>query len=161
MELLKAGSLSPILVLDLLLRGEAAIPGVDLIGQRVGSRGVVVGFDADTVYTIRVGATPSEVLLAALQDLAWLKEEESLVRAIFPQTARPLTGVIIAADRFPSGFSSLLQELSFPCRFFRWIALGDVACPSLVFEPYPPPISGSGTAVEKTTEEEERFFSSW
>ena len=161
MELLKAGSLSPIVVLDLLLRGEAVIPGVDLIGQRIGSRGVVVGFDADTVYTIRVGATPSEVLLTAVQDLAWLKEEESLVRAIFPQTARPLTGVIIAADLFPSGFSSLLQELSFPCRFFRWIALGDLACPSLVFEPYPPPISGSGTAVERTTEEEERFFSSW
>ncbi|HSF67153.1 MAG TPA: hypothetical protein VLA67_06950 [Nitrospiraceae bacterium] len=161
MELLKAGSLSPILVLDLLLRGEAAIPGVHLIGERVGSRGVVVGFDADTVYTIRVGATPSEVLLAALQDLAWLKEEESLVRAIFPQTARPLTGVILAADLFPSGFSSLLQVFSFPCRFFRWIALGDLACPALVFEPYPPPISGSGTAVERTTEEEERFFSSW
>jgi hypothetical protein len=161
MELLKAGSLSPIVVLDLLLRGEAAIPGVDLIGQRVGSRGVVVGFDADTVYTIRVGATPSEVLLTALQDLAWLKEEESLVRAIFPQTARPLTGVILAADLFPSGFSSLLQEFSFPCRFFRWIALGDLSCPSLVFEPYPPPISGSGAAVERTTEEEERFFSSW
>ena len=161
MELLKAGSLSPILVLDLLLRGEAAIPGVDLIGQRVGSRGVVVGFDADTVYTIRVGATPSEVLLAALQDLAWLKEEESLVRAIFPQTARPLAGVICAADLFPSGFSSLLHEFSFPCRFFRWIALGDLACPSLVFEPYPPSISGSGTALESITEEEERFFSSW
>jgi hypothetical protein len=161
MELLKAGSLSPIVVLDLLLRGEAAIPGVDVIGQRVGSRGVVVGFDADTVYTIRVGATPSEVLLAALQDLAWLKEEESLVRAIFPQTARPLTGVILAADLFPSGFSSLLQEFSFPCRFFRWIALGDLSCPSLVFEPYPPAISGSGAAVERTTEEEERFFSSW
>ena len=161
MELLKAGSLSPTLVLDLLLRGEAAIPGVDLIGQRVGSRGVVVGFDADTVYTIRVGATPSEVLLAALQDLAWLKEEESLVRAIFPQTARPLTGVILAADLFPSGFSPLLQELSFPCRFFRWIAFGSLSCPSLVFEPYPPPISGSGTAMEKITEEEERFFSSW
>ncbi|MGH7208546.1 MAG: hypothetical protein ACREIL_04080, partial [Nitrospiraceae bacterium] len=65
MEFLKAGSLSPSLVLDLLLRGKAAIPGVDIIGQRVGSRGVVIGFDADTVYAIRVGATPSEVLLAA------------------------------------------------------------------------------------------------
>ena len=161
MELLKAGSLSPVLVLDLLLRGKAAIPGVSIIGQRVGSRGVVIGFDADTVYAIRVAATPSEVLLAALHDLAWLKEEESLVRAIFPQAARPLAGVILAADLFPSGFASLLPVFSFPCRFFRSIALGDPSFPSLVFEPYPPPVPESGLALEGTREEEERFFSSW
>jgi len=148
-------------VLDLLLRGKAAIPGVDIIGQRVGSRGVVIGFDADTVYAIRVGATPSEVLLAALHDLAWLKEEESLVRAIFPQAARPFAGVILAADLFPPGFPSLLPLFSFPCRFFRSIALGDPSSPSLGFEPYPPPVPEGGTTLEGTTEEEERFFSSW
>lgn len=122
---------------------------------------MVIGFDADTVYAIRVGATPSEVLLTALHDLAWLKEEELLVRAIFPQAARPFAGVILAADLFPSGFSSLLPVFSFPCRFFRSIALGDPSFPSLVFEPYPPPVPGVGTALEGTTEEEERFFSSW
>ena len=161
MELLKAGSLSPALVQDLLLRGKAAIPGVDIIGQRVGSRGVVVGFDADTVYAIRVGATPSEVLLAALQDLAWLKQEESLVRAIFPQAARPFAGVILVANLFPAAYSFLLPVFTFPCRFFRSIALGDPSFPSLVFEPYPPPTPEGGTALERTTEEEERFFSSW
>jgi hypothetical protein len=148
-------------VLDLLLGGKAAIPGVDIIGQRVGSRGVVIGFDADTVYAIRVGATPSEVLLAALHDLAWLKEEELLVRAIFPQAARPFAGVILAADLFPPGFSSLLPMFSFPCCFFRSIALGDASFPSLVFEPYPPPVPEASTASEGTTEEEDRFFSSW
>ena len=148
-------------MLDLLLRGKAAIPGVNIIGQRVGSRGLVIGFDADTVYVIRVGATPSEVLLAALHDLAWLKEEESLVRAIFPHAARPFAGVIIAADLFPPGFSSLLPVFSVPCRFFRSIALGDPSFPSLVFEPYLPPVPEGRTASEATTEEEERFFSSW
>lgn len=148
-------------MLDLLLRGKAAIPGVAIIGQRVGSRGVVIGFDADTVYAIRVGAMPSEVLLAALHDLAWLKEEESLVRAIFPQAARPFAGVVISADLFPPGFSSLLPVFSVPCRFFRSIALGDPSFPSLVFEPYPPPVPEGRTASEATTEEEERFFSSW
>lgn len=161
MELLKAGTLNPSLVLDLLLRGKAAIPGVAIIGQRVGSRGVVIGFDTDTVYVIRVGTTPSEVLLAALHDLAWLKEEESLVRAIFPQAARPFAGVILAADLFPPGFSSLLPVFSFPCRVYRSIALGDPSLPSLVFEPYPPPVAEGRTALEGTTEEEERFFSSW
>ena len=148
-------------MLDLLLRGKAAIPGVDIIGQRVGSRGVVIGFDADTVYAIRVGARPSEVLLAALHDLAWWKEEESLVRATFPRAARPFAGVILAADLFPPGFSSLLPMFSFPCRFFRSIALGDPSFPTLVFESYPPPVADDGTALETTTEEEERFFSSW
>jgi len=161
LELIKAGSLSPLLVLDLLLRGKAAIPGVDIIGQRVGSRGVVIALDTNTAYTIRIGATPSEVLLAALQDLAWLKEEELLVRAIFPQVARPFAGVIIAADLFPPGFASLLPMFSFPCRFFRTIALGNQSFPSLVFEPYPPPVPENRTALEETTEEEERFFSSW
>jgi len=122
---------------------------------------VVIGFDADTVYAIRVGATPSEVLPAALHDLPWLTEEESLVRAIFPQAARPFAGVILAADVFPPGFSSLLPVFSFPCRFFRSIALGDPSFLSLVFEPYPPPVPEGGTALERTTEEEERFFSSW
>jgi len=150
-----------LLVLDLLLRGKAAIPGVDIIGQRVGSRGVVIGFDADTVYAIRVGATPSEVLLAALHDLAWLKEEELLVRAIFPQAARPFAGVILVADLIPPGLASLLPVFSFPCRFFRTIALGNPSFPSLVFEPYPRPVPDNRTALEGTTEEEERFFSSW
>ena len=122
---------------------------------------MVIGFDADTVYAIRVGATPSEVLPAALHDLAWLKEEESLVRAIFPQAARPFAGVILAADVFPPGFSSLLPMFSFPCRFFRSIAVGDPSFPTLVFEPYPPPVAEGGIALERTTEEEERFFSSW
>ena len=122
---------------------------------------MVIGFDADTVYAIRVGATPSEVLLAALHDLAWLKEEESLVRAIFPQAARPFAGVILAADLFPPGFPSPLPLFSFPCHFFRSIALGDPSFPSLVFEPYPLPLPEGGTALEATTEEEERFFSSW
>jgi hypothetical protein len=148
-------------VLDLLLRGRAAIPGVAIIGQRVGSRGVVIGFDADAVYAIRAGATPSEVLPAALHDLAWLKAEESLVRAIFPEAARPFAGVILTADLFPPVFSFLLPVFSFPCRFFRSIALGGPSCPTLVFEPYPPPVAEGGTALEGTTGEEERFFSSW
>jgi hypothetical protein len=148
-------------VLDLLLRGEAAIPGVDVVGERLGSRGVVIGFDADTVYAIRVGATPSEVLLTALLDLAWLKEEKSLVQAIVPQAARPFAGVILAAELFPPGFPSLLPVFTFPCRFFRSIAFGDPSFPYLLFEPYPPPVPEGGTALQGTTEEEERFFSSW
>jgi hypothetical protein len=150
-----------LLVLDLLLWGKAAIPGVDIIGQRLGSRGVVIGLDADTVYAIRVGGTPSEVLLAALHDLAWLKEEELLVRAIFPQAARPFSGIILVADLIPPVFASLLPVFSFPCRFFRTIALGNPSFPSLVFEPYPPSVLEKRTALEGTTEEEERFFSSW
>ena len=161
MELIKAGLLSPLFVLDLLLREKATIPGVEVIGQRVGSRGVVLGIDADTVYAIRVGTTPSEVLLAALQDLAWMKEEELLVRAIFPQAARPFAGVILAADLFPSGFSSLLPLFSFPCRFFRTMAFDNPSVPSIVFESYPSLAPESRTALEGTTEEEERFFSSW
>ena len=161
MELIKAGSLSPLFVLDLLLRGKTAIPGVEVINQRVGSRGMVIGIDADTVYAIRVGTTPSEVLLAALHDLAWLKEEELLVRAIFPQVVRPFAGVILAADLFPPGFASLLPLFSFPCRFFRTIALGDQSVPSLVYESYPPLAPEGRTAMEGITEEEERFFSSW
>lgn len=161
MELIKAGLLSPLFVLDLLLRGKAAIPGVEVIGQRVGSRGVVVGFDLDTVYTIRVGTTPSDALLAALHDLAWLKEEELLVRAIFPQAARPFAGVILAADLFPPGFASLLPLFSFPCRFFRTIAFNNPSLPSIAFESYPPLIPEGRTVLEGTTEEEERFFSSW
>jgi hypothetical protein len=161
LELIKAGLLSPLFVLDLLLRGKAAIPGVEVIGQRVGSRGMVIGIDADTVYAIRVGTTPSEVLLAALHDLAWLKEEELLVRAIFPQAARPFAGVILAADLFPPGFASLLPLFSFPCRFFRTIAFDNPSFPSIVFESYPPLVPESRTVSEGTTEEEERFFSSW
>ena len=122
---------------------------------------MVIGIDADTVYAIRVGTTPSEVLLAALQDLAWLKEEELLVRAIFPQVARPFAGVILAADLFPPGFASLLPLFSFPCRFFRTIAFDDPSFPSIVFESYPPLAPESRTVLEGTTEEEERFFSSW
>lgn len=148
-------------MLDLLIRGKAAIPGVSIIGQRLGGRGVVIALDADTVYVIRVGATPSEALLAALHDLAWLKAEESLVKAILPQAARPFAGVIVAADLFPPGFGSLLPLFSFPCRFFRSIALGDPSFPSLLFEPYPPPVPEARTALEATTEEEERFFSTW
>jgi hypothetical protein len=148
-------------VLDFLLRGKAAIPGVEVIDQRVGSRGMVIGIDADTVYAIRVGTTPSEVLLAALQDLAWLKEEELLVRVIFPQVARPFAGVILAADLFPPGFASLLPLFSFPCRFFRTIAFDNPSTPSIVFESYPLVAPESRTVLEGTTEEEERFFSSW
>jgi len=161
LELIKAGSLSPLFVLDLLLQGKAAIPGVEVIGQRVGSRGVVIGIDADTVYVIRVGGTSSEVLLAALHDLAWLKEEELLVRAIFPQVARPFAGVILAVDLFPPEFASLLPLFSFPCRFFRTIAFDNPSFPSLVFESYPSLVPESRTVWEGTTEEEERFFSSW
>ena len=161
MELIKAGPLSPLFVLDLLLQGKAAIPGVEIIGQRVGSRGVVIGIDADTVYVIRVGATPSEVLLDALHDLAWLKEQELLVRAIFPQVARPFTGVILAANHFPHGFASLLPLFSFPCRFFRTIAFDNPSFPSLIFESYPQLAPESRTVLGGTTEEEERFFSSW
>ncbi len=161
MEILKAGSLSPSVALDLLLRGKATIPGVEVVGKRIGSRGMVIGFDADTVYAVRVGTTPSEVLLAALLDLAWLKEEESLVQAIFPQAARPFAGAILAADLFPPGFSSLLPFLSFRCRLFRSIALGDQSFPCVLFEPYPPQVAEEKTGPEGTTEEEERFFSSW
>ena len=161
MEILKAGSLSPGFVLDLLLRGKAAIPGVEIIGKSLGRRGVVVGFDTDIVYTVRVGTTPSEILLAALQDLAWLKEEESLVQMIFPQAARPLAGVILTAEFFPPAFSSLLPLFSVPCRLFRTIALGDQSSQYVLFEPYPPQVSDEEATPEKTTEEEERFFSSW
>lgn len=122
---------------------------------------MVIGIDADTVYAIRVGTTPSEVLLASLQDLAWLKEEELLVRAIFPQVARPFAGVILAADLFPPGFASLLPLFSFQCRFFRTIAFGDPSFPSIVFESYSLLAPESRTVLEGTTEEEERFFSSW
>jgi hypothetical protein len=161
LEILKPGSLSPPVVLDLLLRGQAAIPGVEIIGKRLGSRGVVIGFDADTVYAVRVATTPSEVLLAALQDLAWLKEEESLVQAIFPQAARAKAGVLLAADLIPPGFPALLPHFSFPCRLFRSIALGDRSFSRLLFEPYPPQAPEEEAAPEDTTEEEERFFSSW
>lgn len=161
MELIKAGSLSPLFVLDLLLRGKAAIPGVEVIGQRVGSRGVVIGTDADTVYAIGVGAMPSDILLAALHDLVWLKEEELVVRTIFPKVARPFAGVILAAEFFPPGFATLIPLFSVPCRFFRTIALDTPSSPSIFFEPYPAPIPESRTAMEGTTEEEERFFSSW
>ena len=122
---------------------------------------MVIGIDTDTVYVIRVGATPSEVLLDALHDLAWLKEEESLVRALFPQVARPFAGVILAADIFPPGFASLLPLFSFSCRFFRTIAFDNPSFPSLAFEAYPPLAPESRTVLEGTTEEEERFFSSW
>ena len=134
---------------------------MEIIGKRLGSRGVVIGFDPDTVYAVRVGTTPSEVLLAALQDLAWLKEEESLVQGIFPQAARPIAGVVLVADLFPPGFPSLLPLFSFPCRLFRSIALGDQSFSCLLFEPYPPQVPEEKTAREATTEEEERFFSSW
>lgn len=122
---------------------------------------MVIGFDADTVYAVRVGTRPSAILLAALQDLAWLKAEESLVQAIFPQVARPVSGVILAADIFPPGFVSLLPLFSFPCRLFRSIALNDQPTPCLLFEPYPPQVVEEKTGPEGTTEEEERFFSSW
>lgn len=161
MEILKAGSLSPPLALDLLLQGKAAIPGVEIIGRRFGSRGMVIGFDADTVYAVRVGTRPAENLLAALEDLAWLKAEESLVQAIFPQAARPVAGIVLAADLFPPGFSSLLPLFSFPCRFFRSIALGGQSSPCLLFEPYPPQVAEEKADLEGTTDEEERFFSSW
>src|SRR5262249_32939763 len=132
MELIKAGLISPLVVLDLLLRGKATIHGVEVIDQRVGSRRIVIGHDADTGYAIRV-RTPSAVLLAALHDLAWLKEEELLVRAAFPQVARPFAGVILAADDFPPGFASLLPLFSFPCRFFRTLAFDNPSFPSIVF----------------------------
>jgi hypothetical protein len=160
-EILKAGSLSPPLVIDLLLRGKAVIPGVEIVGKRIGSREMVIGFDADTVYAVRVGTTPSEVLLEALLDLAWLKEEESMVQAIFPQATRPSAGIILTADLFPPGFSSLLRFFAFPCRLFRSIALSDQPLPCLLFEPYPPQVAEGKTDPEGTTEEEERFFSSW
>jgi hypothetical protein len=160
-EILKPGSLSPPFVLDLLLQGKAAIPGVEIVGQRLGSRGIIIGFDSGTVYAVRVGTTPSEVLLAGLQDLAWFKEEVSLVQAILPRAARPLSGVLIVADLFPPGFASLLPLLAFPCRLFRWIGLGDLPFPSLLFEPYPPHVAEEKTSPEGITEQEERFFSSW
>lgn len=122
---------------------------------------MVIGFDADVAYAVRVGTTPSEILLAALYDLVWLKDEEPLVRAIFPQAARPIAGVLLAADLFPPGFSSLLPLFSFPCRLFRSIALGDQSFSCLLFEPYPPQVPEETTASGATTEEEERFFSSW
>ena len=134
---------------------------MEIIGKRLGSRGVVIGFDADTVYAVRVGTTPSEILLAVLHDLVWLKDEESLVRAIFPQAARPIAGVLLAADLFPPGFSSLLPLFSFPYRLFQSIALGDQSFSRLLFEPYPPQAPEETTAAGATTEEEERFFSSW
>ncbi len=134
---------------------------MEIIGKRLGSRGVVIGFDAGTVYAVRVGTTPSEILLAALHDLVWLKEEQSLVQAIFPQAARPIAGVLLAADLFPPGFSSLLPLFSFPCRLLRSIALGDQSFSCALFEPYPPQVPEEKTAPEGTTEEEERFFSSW
>jgi len=160
-EILKAGSLDPPHILDLLLRGKAAIPGVEIIGKRLGSRGIVVGFDADTVYAVRVGTTSSEVLLAALRDLAWLKKEESLLQAIFPQVARPFSGVLLAADLFPPDFASLLPLFSFPCRLFRSIAVTGQAFPWLLFEPYPPQVAEEKAVPEETSEAEERFFSSW
>jgi hypothetical protein len=148
-------------VLDLLLRGKAAIPGVEIIGTRIGSRGVVIGFDADTIYAVRVGITASEVLLAALQDLTWLKGEESLVHMIFPQAARPIAGILLAAALFPPVFSSLLPLFSFPCRLFRLIALGDQSFSCPLFEPYPLQVPEGNTAPDGITEEENRFFSSW
>jgi hypothetical protein len=161
-EILKPGSLGPPFVLDLLLQGKAAIPGVEVIGQCFGSRGIVIGFNADTVYAIRVGTTPSEVLLAAVQDLAWLKEEESLVQeVIFPRAARPFSGVLIVADLFPPDFAALLPLFSFPCRLFRWIGLRDQPFPSILFEPYPPQVAEVKAGPEGITEVEERFFSSW
>jgi hypothetical protein len=161
LEILKAGSLSPSVVLDLLLRGNTAIPGVEIIGKRIGSRGVVLGYDASTVYAVRVGTLPSEILLEAIRDLVWLKEEELLVQAVFPQTARPSAGVILAADRFPPAFSSLLHLFSFPCRLFRSIALGDPSFSCLLFESCAPPPPEDACAPEETTKEEERFFTSW
>jgi hypothetical protein len=122
---------------------------------------MVIGLDADTVYAVRVGTTPSEILLAALQDLAWLKEEEPLVQAIFPQAARPFAGILLAADLFPPDFAFLLPLFSFPCRLFRSIALGDQSFPCLLFEPYPPQPAEEKAVPEETTKEEERFFSSW
>ena len=161
MEILKIGSISPPLVVDLLLRGKATIPGVEIISKRIGSRGMVIGFDADAMYAVRAGTTPSDVLLASLQDLAWLKEEGSLVQAIFPQAARSLAGVILVADLFPTDFVSVLPHFSFPCRCFRWIALGDQPFPCLLFESYPPCVAEKKHGAEGTTEEEKRFFSSW
>ena len=161
MEILKAGSLDPSHVLDLLLRGKAVIPEVEIIGKRLGSRGMVVGFDADTVYAVRVGTTPSEVLLAGLHDLAWLRKEGSLLQAIIPQAARPVSGVLIAADLFPPDFASLLPLFSFPCRLFRSIALAGQPFPWLLFEPYPPQVAEEKAVLAEITEAEERFFSSW
>jgi hypothetical protein len=148
-------------VLDCLLRGKPVIPGVQIIGERIGSRGVVLAFDAETIYAVGVGSMASDVLVTALQDVAWLKGEESLVRAAFPQAARPLSGVLLVADLFPPAFLSLLPLLALPCRLFRSIALGDTSSPNLFFEPYPPQLPERRTASEGTTEEEERFFSSW
>jgi len=161
-EILKAGSVSPPNVFELLLRGKASIPGVEIIGERLGGRGVVIGFDPITVYVVRVGRMLSEILLDALQDLAWLKEEGTLVQAIFPQTTRPFAGVLLIADVFPPEFASLLPLFSFPCRLFRPIGVGDqhvLSC--LLFEPYPPQIVEEKTNPEEITKEEERFFSSW
>lgn len=161
LEILRAGSVSPSLVLDHLLRGKAVIPGVQLIGERIGSRGVVLAFDTEIIYVVGVGTMASDILVAALHDAAWLKGEESLVRAAYPQAARSLSGVLLAAELFPPAFPSLLPLLSLPCRLFRSIAVGDASSPHLFFESYPPQLPEKGIASEGITKEEERFFSSW
>jgi len=122
---------------------------------------MIIGFDADTLYAVRAGKVPSEILLASLEDLAWLKGEESLVQAVFPQATRSFAGVILVADLFPPDFVSVLPYFSFPCRCFRWIALGDQPFPSLLFESYPPRVVEEANGAEGITEVEKRFFSSW
>lgn len=161
MEILRAGSVSPALVFDYLLRGKAPIPGVQVIGERIGSRGVVLAFDAEIMYAVVVGTLASDMLGPTLLDAAWLKGEESLVRAAYPHAARPRSGLLLAAELFPPAFPSLKPFLSLPCRLFRWIALGDPSSPHLVFEPYPPQLPERRSSPEEITKEEQRFFSSW
>ena len=160
-EILKAGSVSPQLVLDFLMRGKATIPGVEIIGRFVGSRGMVMGFDTNAVYAVRVGRTASEVLPSVLEDLTWLHKEASLVHMSFPQAERPLAGVLLVADFFPPDFAAILPLLSFPCRLFRPIIVNDQYSPCLLFEPYPPQLAEDKAVVEEITDEEKRFFSSW
>lgn len=161
MEILRAGSVSPALVLDYLIRGKAAILGVQIIGERIGSREIVLAFDAEIMYAVGVGTMASDLLVPTLLDAAWLKGEESLVRAAYPRAARPRSGLLLAAELFPPAFPSLMPFLSLPCRLFRLIALGDASSPHLVFETYPPQLPERGIASEEITKEEERFFSSW
>ncbi|HUI71155.1 MAG TPA: hypothetical protein VL354_11605 [Spirochaetia bacterium] len=161
MEILKAGSVPPQLVLDCLMRGEATIPAVEIIGRFLGSREVVIGFDTNAVYAVRVGKTASEILPPVLEDLTWLNREASLVYMNFPQAVRPLAGVLLVADFFPPDFAALPSLLSFPCRLFRLIIVDNQHSPSFLFEPYPLQLAEEHTAIEEITDQEKRFFSSW
>jgi len=161
MEILKAGSVSPQLVLDFLMRGQATIPEVEIIGRFLGSRGMVIGFDTNAVYAVRVGRKASEILPSVLEDLTWLNREASLVYMNFPQAVRPLAGVLLVADFFPPDFAALPSLFSFPCRLFRLIIVDNQHSPSFLFEPYPPQLAVDHAVTEEITDQERRFFSSW